>query len=195
MDGWVQVWFGLASSAFRHSTRESVRARARFLPGVSIRGVEQALSMLVPSARDMVRTLASAYPDTDVCVRALAWRCWRCGRITPAFGLVHVDGCLQPVYVVDAASGLGLEYARDLLETVGHSLVPTIKVRTLRSGRSTFATGCVYCDALIEPAPIRAKLIEAMIDNTVEDMPLILRLARPELEMHLLNQSIPATFC
>ena len=34
-----------------------------------------------------------------------------------------------------------------------------------------------------------------MIDNTVEDMPLMLRLPRPELEMHLLNQSIPAMFC
>jgi len=157
--------------------------------------VEQAMSMLVPSARDMVRTLASAYPDTDVCVRALPWRCRCCERITPAFGLVHVDGCVQPVYIVDAASGLGLEYARDLLEIVGHPLVPAIKVRTLRSGRSTFAAGCVYCDTLIEPGPVRARLIEIMIDNTVEDMPLILRLPRPELEMHLLNQSIPAMFC
>lgn len=173
----------------------ALRARAHFSPGVSIRGVEQAMSMLVPSARDMVRMLASAYPDTDVCVRALPWRCRCCERITPAFGLVHVDGCVQPVYIVDAASGLGLEYARDLLEIVGHPLVPAIKVRTLRSGRSTFATGCVYCDTLIEPGPVRARLIEIMIDNTVEDMPLILRLPRPEFEMHLLNQSIPAMFC
>lgn len=193
--GWVRVWSGRASSAPGRSTFRAVRARRRISPGVSICGVEQAMSMLVPSARDMVRTLASAYPDTDVCVRALPWRCRCCGRITPAFGLVHVDGCVQPVYVVDAASGLGLEYARDLLEIVGHPLVPTIKVRTLRSGRSTFATGCVYCDTLIEPGPVRARLIENMIDNTVEDMPLILCLSRPELEMHLLNQSIPAMFC
>ena len=74
-------------------------------------------------------------------------------------------------------------------------MVPAIKVRTLPSGYSTLTSNCVYCDTLIEPAPIRARLIEIMIDNTVEDMPLILRLPRPELEMHLLNQSIPAMFC
>lgn len=86
----------------------ALRARAHFSPGVSIRGVEQAMSMLVPSAREMVRTLASAYPDTDVCVRALPWRCRCCERITPAFGLVHAGDCRTPVGTRDQGAHLAL---------------------------------------------------------------------------------------
>ena len=70
MGGRVHVWSGRASSAPRRSTG-SVHAHPRISPSVNIRGVEQAMLMLVPSARDMIRTLASAYPDTDVCVRTL----------------------------------------------------------------------------------------------------------------------------
>ena len=115
MGGWVRVWSGLASSARGRSTFGSVRARARFSPGVSIRGVEQAMSMLVPSARDMVGTLVCDYPDIDVCVRAVAWGCWRCGRTSPAFGFVHVDDFTGPDDVIDVSEGLELEYVRDLL--------------------------------------------------------------------------------
>lgn len=154
------------------------------------------MEMLVPTARDMVRMLVRDYPDIDVNVRALAWRCWRCGKTSPAFGLVHVDDCLDPVHVVDAASDLGLEYVRDLLTMIGSPLASTIKLRSsTTAGYSYVSSGCAHCDALFGAALIREQLIEIIAADAVETMPLILRVSRPELEMHLLNNTVPAMFC
>lgn len=188
MGGWVRVWSGLASSARGRSTFGSVRARARFSPGVSIRGVEQAMSMLVPSARDMVGTLVCDYPDIDVCVRAVAWGCWRCGRTSPAFGFVHVDDFTGPDDVIDVSEGLELEYVRDLLTLVGSPLASTIKVRASRTaGTSYLSSGCFYCDALFGAFPIREALTDIRVQDAVDNMLLILREPRPQLEVFLLE--------
>lgn len=146
------------------------------------------MAEMVPAAGDMVRALALDYPPVDVCVRALAWRCWRCGRSSPAFGVVHVDGFTDPSSVVRTVEGLELEYARDLLELAGSPLAGTIRPRYSRSlGGSYTSSGCLYCNALFGAFFIHEELTTVQAADTVETMPLITRLPRPQLEIFLLD--------
>ena len=146
------------------------------------------MSMMTPSARDMVGTLVCDYPDIDVCVRAIAWGCWRCGRTSPAFGFVHVDDFTGPDDVIDVSEGLELECVRDLLTLVGSPLASTIKVRASRTaGTSYLSSGCFYCDALFGAFPIREALTDIRVQDAVDNMLLILRVPRPQLEVFLLE--------
>lgn len=158
-------------------------------PGrVRITHVEDVMTEMVPAARDMARALVLDYPPVDVCVRALAWRCWRCGRSSPAFGVVHVEGFTDPSSVVRTVEGLELEYARELLELAGSPLAGTIRPRYSRSlGGSYTSSGCLYCNALFGAFFIHEELTAVQAADTVETMPLITRLPRPQLEIFLLD--------
>lgn len=146
------------------------------------------MGIMTPSARDMIRTLVCDYPDINVCVRAVAWQCWRCGRTSPAFGFVNVNDFTGPDDVIDVSSGLELEYVRDLLTLAGSPLASTIKVRSSRTaGTSYLSSGCFYCDALFGAFPIRETLTDIRVDDAVSKMLLVLRLPRPQLEVFLLE--------
>ena len=184
MGGWVRVWSGLASSA---------RGRSTFGPCALALVFHLALAFGVWSRR-----CRCWFPQPG------KWSAhWRPPIPTPMCAYAHCPGDAgaareshRPLAWFTSMAvfnrSTSLTRPRDSDWT---TRATCWRLSDTRSGRSTFTTGCVYCDTLIEPGPVRARLIEIMIDNTVEDMPLILRLPRPELEIHLLNQSIPAMFC
>ena len=146
------------------------------------------LGQMVPSAAAIAWSLVNDYPPVDVCVRALNWQCWRCKRRSPAFGVVHVDGVTDPYSVIPAVDGIALEYVRDLLTLVGSPLASTIKVRASRTaGTSYLSSGCFYCDALFGAFPIREALTDIRVQDAVDNMLLILRAPRPQLEVFLLE--------
>jgi hypothetical protein len=141
---------------------------------------------MAPSAAGMMTSLALDYPPIETTLRAVAWTCWKCGVVSPAFGLVHVEDFTGPWDVISTVQGIELD--RDLLLATGSPLASTIKVRRSRTrGTSLLSSGCMRCDALFGPYFIDEEIMGILASDSVATMPIVVQLKRPQLEFFILD--------
>jgi hypothetical protein len=148
---------------------------------------------LMPAARSALD--AGMRWPIDVVVRGRPYRCRQCGLEGLAVLFVHEDGVTVPEEVLFADAGVGLAYVRDLLAAHAHPHAGSIKARrTHPDAAERMSSGCRRCDAPFLASQLAADASQVLIDNTVDDLPVLTRETRPATEwalIRLANESTP----
>lgn len=119
----------------------------------------------------------------ELVLRGVEYRCWRCHAPAIVPGTLHPAGHTDQLCLLHTTAEDGLHYARELLFAAGSPLAATIKPRWSKTaGTRYLSSGCGSCDAIFGEFFVGGALVDSMLANGVDGMPVILTATRPLIE-------------
>jgi hypothetical protein len=143
------------------------------------------VAALSPAAQRLLSTALTHYHE--LVVRGIAYRCPRCGLEGTAVAVVHPDyGTPDVSDMIDAQSGVVLEFAKELLQEARHPAATAIKHRRHADGEKYLTVGCMRCDEMLDAWDLADALDQVRDQDGVESLPVLARRPRTIAEWSML---------